>query len=246
MEQEPVGVEEEEFFEEDDEDEGEEDPFTYAIEREDLGEVRRMVEEDPSLLDPGPEGEGTSPLYLAVENGPSLEIGGFLLDQGVNVNHRNEDNCTALLHACDFGYVRMAALLLERGADPTIVGYSRMSTPLMVSTHSPDTGCMELLMRHGGSDVDVRDARGRTALWYAAGRCRLEHCRLLLEAGADAAIADEEGRGVVQAAAGALAYEDWGDMVESLKEARVETARLLEVGAGAGRVDYVCVRAWVV
>jgi ankyrin repeat protein len=191
-----------------------------------------------------PEGEleWTSPLCYAVEWGPSLEIVGFLLDQGVDVNHRNEDKCTALFCACNSGHVRMAALLLERGADPTIVGRDMMKTPLMVSTEGALTGCLELLLRHGGTDIDMRDASGRTALWHAAGSCALEQCRLLLEAGADVSIADEQGRGVVQAASGALVYEQLGEMV-SMQQERMETARLLEVGAGAWRVC-VCVWGW--
>ena len=103
-------------------------PIHAAITREDLEEVRRLLDADPGAVDAG-NGIGASPLHRAVGRG-AHEIAGLLLDRGANV-HAVLSSARGLgggfwtdLQAIDLaiwdgrrpGDRRMIELLLEHGA----------------------------------------------------------------------------------------------------------------------------------
>ncbi|KAF0810174.1 hypothetical protein A167_01205 [Alcanivorax sp. S71-1-4] len=79
-----------------------------------------------------------------------------------------------------------ALLLLARGADATAPDNAGL-TPLHLAASEHD-GRITSLMLDTGTPPDLRDAAGRTPLWYAArGDDNLAPFQLLLEAGANAA-----------------------------------------------------------
>lgn len=53
-----------------------------------------------------------------------LEVAAMLLDAGAGVNNRRHDGLTALHTAAHRGHMRVAELLLDRGADPAIRGHA--------------------------------------------------------------------------------------------------------------------------
>jgi len=63
----------------------------------------------------------TTPLNAAASGG-HFEVVRLLLDRGVDVNLKDDSNCTALYWAANFGHVQIVRLLLERGADCCVVG----------------------------------------------------------------------------------------------------------------------------
>ena len=79
-------------------------------------------------MDSGFRNTGT---YLSV----SAELGDFedvkrLLDRGTEANQVDDEDMTALYVACSKGFQDIALLLLDRGADPTIMAGQCPSTPL--------------------------------------------------------------------------------------------------------------------
>jgi ankyrin repeat protein len=73
---------------------------------------------DPTL----PDNWDSTPLIGASGDG-EVEVVRVLLGHPIaktTINHRNEDGCTALFLACQFGHPGVVKALLESGADPTI------------------------------------------------------------------------------------------------------------------------------
>jgi uncharacterized protein len=159
----------------------------------DVGEVERLVGQDPSRLDARDEAYGRTPLVYASCQGHASMVR-WLLDKGAAVN--NQCNCgrTALWLACSGGRLTVVRLLLERGADPTIATQGG-TTPLMIASHLGHLEVVRLLLNHPSAKVIVnnRDGWGQTALWLACEGGRGGVVRALLESGADFTIADHNG-----------------------------------------------------
>jgi hypothetical protein len=90
-----------------------------ALREGNLGEVERLVEWDPRLLDARDDGS-FPPLVFASAQGHT-EVVRWLLDKGAAVNELYSlGGSSALCHACHEGRVPVVRLLLAEGADPAI------------------------------------------------------------------------------------------------------------------------------
>jgi ankyrin repeat protein len=125
---------------------------------------------------------------------------------------------TPLMEALSGANVRMSRFLLEHGARLDITN-ARGETPLMVAAsggHTAYVGCVRLLLEvlreRGGavtaSGMNARDGKGRTALIKAAASGEPEIVRLLLAAGAQANLKDNEGKTALDASHETLSYGD--------------------------------------
>jgi TonB family protein len=106
-----------------------------------------------------------------------------LLDQGLDVNARNEDDWTPLLLAALGGHPEVVTLLLERGADVN-AGDTSGQTALMYAARGGHTEAVALLLDHG-ADVNAKDEEGETPLTAAEAAGHKKVVKLLLEGGAD-------------------------------------------------------------
>jgi len=84
------------------------------------------------------------------------------LDNGANVNMKDDYGDTALIRASDRGKIDMARLLLDYGADVNVRGY-RGDTPLMLVSREGYYSMVKLFLDHG-ADVNIRNDKGETAL----------------------------------------------------------------------------------
>ncbi|MBI3928544.1 MAG: ankyrin repeat domain-containing protein [Armatimonadetes bacterium] len=109
------------------------------------------------------------------------EIARYLLDQGADVNQRTPMG-TALHVAASQGHTRLVRLLLERGADFTLLGNGG-ATVLQAPTARGHLETVECLLE-AGFPVDQPDSRGVTALDVAKGVENSEMIELLLRYGA--------------------------------------------------------------
>ena len=191
-------------------------PIHEAARRGDLAEVRRLVEEDPSVIDQDDGSYWGLPLLWAASGG-HVAVAAYLLDQGAAVNQRIRGALrTALYMACERGHGEVVRLLLARGADPTLSdgeGY----TPLIIASLTGHVEVVRCLLSDGKSPINSYTHFGRTALWYAAWGGNAEVARLLLQAGADPTIPDEDGCTPLS-----LAREENHHDVVALLEVRIE------------------------
>ena len=107
------------------------DPFDaeqlhFAAQDGDLDRVRRLLTEgyDVNVFDD----LGKTPLHYAVEH-ERLEVAQYLIDHGADVNARHEPGIgnTPLAEVAGSCSLRVAILLVNAGADPTIPGWMQLS-----------------------------------------------------------------------------------------------------------------------
>ena len=111
---------------------------------------------------------------------------------------------TAIMWSCDRGRLELLKLLLAQGADPTgrdILDYNGM----MMACHYGWSGIVGHLLHHhhdgDDDDINTTTAEGNySALYIAAKNGHEEVVGLLLRAGADPTLEDDQGRDALQRA----------------------------------------------
>ena len=93
-----------------------------------------------------------------------LQVVRYLLQYGVNVNHRDSGLETPLLLATWGGNCDVVQYLLEHGADMGLRDQSQ-HTPLIVAVFSRHVDVVRLLLEHN-AEVNAQDKEGLTALHY--------------------------------------------------------------------------------
>ena len=86
----------------------------------------------------------------------------------VDVNARDGQGWTALMHAADKGYALMVPPLLEAGADTEIRAADGATALFMAALHG-HTGTIDLLMK-AGAEVSIEGPKGKTAMEVARAR----------------------------------------------------------------------------
>jgi ankyrin repeat protein len=140
-----------------------------------------------------------------------------LLDRGEDPDARTPDGFTPLHLAAFFGAPRVAALLLERGADPGATADNPMRVQPLHSAAAGRHDDIALLLIDAGADVNARQQAGYTPLQAAAANGATELVRALLKAGADPQARNDAG-----ASAADLAKEP--GLAAELRSARTGTA----------------------
>ncbi len=192
-----------------------------AADSGDLEAVKRMVEQDASLLE-SRNAAGSTPLHIACEKG-NLEMTRYLLGAGADPRAGDNENSMPIHTAAIGGNVDVVKLLLDRGIDvdvrddngttPLIFASYRSRNDMIdflvskgadIEARSNDggsvvhgaaySGNVELLQRlvDGGMGIDLgSDRYGNTPLTAACMRCQTEAAKFLLEHGADLTPAGE-------------------------------------------------------
>ncbi|MGD0276779.1 MAG: SUMF1/EgtB/PvdO family nonheme iron enzyme [Syntrophales bacterium] len=106
-----------------------------------------------------------------------------ILEQGTDVNIRDQQQNTPLHVAIYHGKIAVAVFLIHKGAD--INAYNCYhETPLFYAASQGQKEAAELLLQKG-ADVNARDASQDTPLFYAASKGKTEVVQLLLQKGAE-------------------------------------------------------------
>jgi len=115
-----------------------------------------------------------------------------LLEQGTDVNARDQDQRTPLCIAAYYGKTDVAKLLIEKGADVNAKDkYQR--TPLWMAAWEGNTDVAELLIEKG-ADVNAKNNNQVTPLHWAAIFGKTDVAKLLIEKGADVNAKDSDQR----------------------------------------------------
>ena len=174
-------------------------------------------------------GGGFTPLLFAVRGGHAGAVRA-LLDAGADVNERLPDGMGAMVLAIYNAHYELAALLLERGADPNAAAHGWSALHQIVWSRRPNRGfnlpgavptgsldSLELARRlvRRGADINARMTReprdgnrnmlnrlGATPFVMAAKSADVPLMRTLLDLGADASIPTNNGTTALMAAAG--------------------------------------------
>jgi uncharacterized protein len=168
--------------------------FFRAVERGDFAAVKKTVEENPSAVN-WESDQGFAPLHFAIlcRNAETREdIAFYLIDKGANPDKLQpwEGGVPMVLFAISWNREDIALKLVDAGADLTwknpggphelmIAG----TTLLMSAAGQSSLRLMQALIDRG-ADLEARDAKGQTALMYAAESGKPEPATLLIANGA--------------------------------------------------------------
>jgi hypothetical protein len=140
-----------------------------AAQTGDLAEVERLVGRDAGLIDAKDGVHGVTPLILASWEG-HVGLVQWLMDKGAAMDERSALGQSALFLASFHHDERspVVRLLLEKGADPTIVTNLGW-TPVVAASYRGHLEVVRLLLGHPSakSTTNFRTTRGMTALWFA-------------------------------------------------------------------------------
>jgi len=138
---------------------------------------------------------GWTPLVWAI-HGHQPDVVAFLISRGADVNVTDKDDTDedeigkgALHYAAIYGYVKVAELLVAKGADVNAKGGKYDVTPLHCAADRGHTAVVELLIGEG-ADVNAHQNTGHTVLQQAAQGGHIDVVELLISKGADIEAAD--------------------------------------------------------
>ncbi|EFA03955.1 hypothetical protein TcasGA2_TC014099 [Tribolium castaneum] len=132
--------------------------------------------------------DGTTALTFAYRHKPVVK---YLIENGIDVNHRNNILFTALHSACYSGEYECVALLIENKAEVDAITVDG-DTPMYLAAISGRFDVVSLLIESGAA-IDVPVNHGNTSLFAAAARGFLSIVEILCEHGANVNVIDEDG-----------------------------------------------------
>jgi ankyrin repeat protein len=197
-----------------------------------------------------------TPFLFAVRAG-HIQAARVLIDAGADVNATLADGTSALTLAVMNAQYELAAMLLERGADPNAAAQGWTALHQIVWTRRPNYGynlpgavptgdaleLVRMLVKHG-ADVNARQQKeprdgnrnmlnrlGATPFLLASKAVDLKLMRTLLEVGADPRLPNVDGTTPLMVAAGVGIWAP-GESPGTEEEALAAVKLLLEVGGG--------------
>ncbi len=136
------------------------------------------------------------PLHDAAEQGDIGQVK-RLIDQGADVNARDDYDLTPLHFSVGAGHTEIVELLIAEGAN--VNARHQMGTPLHPAALFGHKAIAKLLIA-AGADVNALSADGVTPLHFAAGKGHVNLAELLIASGAVVNVTDKDGATPLHAA----------------------------------------------
>jgi E3 ubiquitin-protein ligase XBAT32/33 len=167
--------------------------FTAAREGN-AGEVARLLDAEPGLLEATRPTHGRSLLCETAEHG-HVDVVRVLLGRGANINsecrHPHRTRIRPIWSAASEGHFEVVDLLLRSGAETSWADGTWRRTALMAACESGAPAVTRLVLQYTRAQaLDETDDTGDTALWSACYSWCAGSVRALLLAGADHTIVD--------------------------------------------------------
>lgn len=151
-------------------------------------------------------GDGATPLILAVMN-KNEEAIPLLLQKGADPNHKDEYGKSPLQYAQEIDFLKGAVLLKAVGA--------KVFPPTVIEAVKQGNAKLLRQLFLNGADANLRDSRGKTALFYCATGFDTEMMKTLLENGANPNAKDEKGSTPIMLAKAANSYDSVAALVSA-------------------------------
>ncbi|KAJ3045658.1 hypothetical protein HDV00_007784 [Rhizophlyctis rosea] len=145
------------------------DDGSTPLRRVETAGIVRLLVENGADVNAHDNLAGWGPLHMAAHRGDAESVA-FLISKGAEVNYADKDGTTALHIAASRGVVASVKTLLGSGADVGAIGEivgGQIGTALHAAVIKGDLEIVACLLE-GGADVNAKDARGLTAVQYAA------------------------------------------------------------------------------
>jgi ankyrin repeat protein len=135
-----------------------------------------------------PNEKGINGILMALSLG-NLKVAKLLIEtKGAPIDERNENDETPLMIASIKGYMEIAKLLIDKGADVNKPGW----TPLHYAASKGNVQMIRLLLEENAY-IDAASPNGTTPLMMAAGySANPLACKVLLEEGADPTLINDK------------------------------------------------------
>jgi len=187
------------------------DDLVLAAELDDGRAVSQMVAAgvDPNALD----ARGRSALAIAIKEDSDKAVKSLLATPTLALNARSKNGETPLMLAAIKGRLDWVQAMVKRGAPINQEGW----TPLHYACSGPDNGVAAWLISQG-AEINARSPNGSTPLMLAAGYGALDLTPVLLKAGADVSLRNQQGMNAADFARKA-------DRERVLKQLEAATAR---------------------
>jgi len=151
-----------------------------AAKRQDRAAVKTLLAQRANAKTVQADGAGA--LHWAA-HWDDVEMAGWLIDAGADVNVRNDLGVSPLLIASTNASAPMVERLLAAGANPNAASVGGES-PLLVASRAGNATVVAALLAKGAQVDAVEPVRGQTALMWAAANGRADVVRALVRAGA--------------------------------------------------------------
>jgi len=136
---------------------------------------------------------GRTALILSVLWSDScIKILKMLIESGADINAKDNEGKTALMHVAERGYVKKAKLLIESGANLDEKDNDNKKTALFYAVEKNKVEVVKLLIE-SGANLEEQKLYGETALMVAAYNNYLDIVYLLIKGGADLEKKDNGG-----------------------------------------------------
>ena len=164
-------------------------PLIIAIAREDLGRVRKLVQEGADV-DMTSNTTNVTALHYAATGG-FFPICQYLLQHGADKEKTANNGSTPLYMAAQYGHLPVVQVLVEQGADKDKVN-NEGASPLFIAAEKGYLPVVQFLVEQG-ADKDKANNSGTSPLFLAVQNAHLPVVQFLVEQGADINEASNSG-----------------------------------------------------